>query len=406
MIPLLFHVQHILGIGHHRRAELLARSLMRAGFAVTVARGGFPVPGEDWGGADIVQLPPCRAETGDLKTLLDADGQPVDDAWRAARRDALLATYRRIGPRVLLLEGFPFARRQFRFELLPLLELAGREAQPPVIATSIRDILVTKPQPKRIAEVVETVQRHIDLVLVHGDPRFVDLAESFPAAAELGQGRLGERVRYTGYVAEAAPPPSPERFDVIVSAGGGAVGEGLLRTALDARALLDQAAKAAGTPDAGRWLLIAGAMAPADSLARLAAYCGNQPRVALARHRDDFRAVLAAAGLSVSQAGYNTTMDVLATGVRAVMVPFAAPGETEQTARAEKLAALGRITLVPEAGLTAAALADAIRRAQAAPDPRAVPVDMDGAAKTAALLRAAEAVLGAGQILAPAPGGE
>ena len=40
------------------------------------------------------------------------------------------------------------------------------------------------------------------------------------------------------------------------------------------------------------------------------------------------------AGLSISQSGYNTVCDVLQAGCRAIYVPFAAGGETEQTVRA------------------------------------------------------------------------
>ena len=38
-----FHVQHLLGIGHLRRADVLARALREAGFEVTLASGGMPV---------------------------------------------------------------------------------------------------------------------------------------------------------------------------------------------------------------------------------------------------------------------------------------------------------------------------------------------------------------------------
>ena len=36
----LFHVQHLLGIGHLRRAEILAEAMAAEGLEVTVAYGG------------------------------------------------------------------------------------------------------------------------------------------------------------------------------------------------------------------------------------------------------------------------------------------------------------------------------------------------------------------------------
>ena len=40
-----FYVQHLLGIGHLKRAHTLARALRAAGFEVTLASGGLPVAG-------------------------------------------------------------------------------------------------------------------------------------------------------------------------------------------------------------------------------------------------------------------------------------------------------------------------------------------------------------------------
>ena len=51
----------------------------------------------------------------------------------------------------------------------------------------------------------------------------------------------------------------------------------------------------------------------------------------------------------MSQCGYNTTLDLLRTGVPALVVPFAEGGEDEQTRRAERLERLGAVRVL-EAG--------------------------------------------------------
>jgi hypothetical protein len=84
--------------------------------------------------------------------------------------------------------------------------------------------------------------------------------------------------------------------------------------------------------------------------------------VLVERVRPDFRALLAGAGVSVSRAGYNTVLDVAATGVAPVLVPFAEGGEREQTIRAEALAEAGFAVTVSEAELTGPRLAAAIRK--------------------------------------------
>ncbi|CAO3448939.1 Mlr3248 protein [Azospirillum argentinense] len=370
----LFHVQHLLGIGHDRRAALITRGLAEAGVAVTVLRGGHPVPGIDYGpAAEIVQLPPARAADSGFKTLLDAHGRPIDDAWRARRRAAVLETHERVRPDALLVESFPFGRRAFRFELLPLLEAA--RAGGAVTAASVRDILVTKAKPERLEETVSTVERLFDHVLVHGDPALIPFAATFPAAA-----RIAGRIRYTGYV--AAPQGGDDTGtdgagEVIVSVGGGAVGLPLLRAALAVRASTPAGLDAP-------WRLLAGPDVPEAEFRALAA--DAPPGTIVERARPDFPALLRRCRLSISQAGYNTVLDVLQAGCRAVVVPFAAGSETEQATRAHLLEERGRLAVVDEATLTPDTLAAGVAKALALPPPPAIPLRLDGAGATARLL--------------------
>ena len=93
------------------------------------------------------------------------------------------------------------------------------------------------------------------------------------------------------------------------------------------------------------------------------------------------------ATLSISQAGYNTTIETLCCADRAVLVPFATERETEQADRAQALAERGMVAVVPPGGLTEQSLADAIARALAGPSLKSFPpCDVGGGAKTAALL--------------------
>lgn len=314
---LMFHVQHLLGIGHLRRAAAIARALGNAGIAVTVAAGGEPVEGVDFGAAETVQLPPARAADAGFATLLDGAGRPVDDAWWAARAAALLALFAARAPDMLLIELYPFGRRAFRRELLPLLEAAAARRPRPLILCSLRDILVDKHRPgpesaKRVAETVALVRRFFDRVLVHGDPRLAPLELSFPGAAEIA-GRLA----YTGYVVELpaaadSAEAGAETGEVLVSAGGGAVGGALLRASLAARPLTGLA----GRP----WRLVTGLNLPATEAVALAA--AAPPGVTIERHRPDLAGLFGRCAVSVSQGGYNTVMELIAARARAVVVPF------------------------------------------------------------------------------------
>jgi predicted glycosyltransferase len=381
----LFHVQHLLGIGHWRRAAALADAMQRAGLAVTVLAGGTPEAADgaaaNEGGFATIQLPPARAADAGFKTILDESGRPIDDAFRARRRELVLAAFARVRPHVLLIESFPFGRRAFRFELLPLIAAARQAAPRPAILASVRDVLVARDDPARAAAIVDTVRRDFDAVLVHGDPALIGLAASFPAAAA-----IADRLHYTGYVAgpEGADDGVSGAGEVIVSAGGGAVGLALLRAALAARPL---------SPLAGaRWRLIAGPHLPAADYAALAADAAAETAggVVLERFRDDFPALLRRCTLSISQAGYNTTLDIVRARARAIVVPFAAAGETEQEMRSALLARRGILHVLSETELAGPGggerLATAIGRALAAPAPAGLDVRLDGAAATAAFI--------------------
>jgi len=374
----LFYVQHLLGVGHVKRAAALCRGFERAGLRVTVVLGGPPVDLADFGGATIVQLPTARTADTGFSAILDEDGRPIDDAWRDGRRARLLAIYERTRPAVLLVELFPFGRRQFRFELLPLLEAARRDAR---IACSVRDILVVKNKPERNREVADTVNRYFDRVFVHGDPAVVPLDATFPETD-----RIRDRVAYTGYVAEQAGGGSQGSVgagEIIVSTGGGAVGENLMRTALAAR----QADHLAEYP----WRMLAGGnLDPAvfDDL-RVKAPEG----VTVEQARPDFRDLLAGAALSISQGGYNTVMDILAAGCPALVVPFADGSESEQTYRARKFEQRGLLHVLDEAGMTPERLGRAAEAAIAAP-PATQDFDMSGVETTARMV--AEMVHGGG----------
>lgn len=370
-----FHVQHLLGIGHLKRAATLARALAEASFEVTLASGGAHVPGLNLGeghlGVKLVQLPPASAADISFRNLVDQEGNPLSLAWKQRRREALLEAWREAAPDVLLVELFPFGRRALRFELLPLLEAARAAPRRPLVVCSVRDIL--QPKPSKEAETLELLGRFFDRVLVHGDPRVIGFERSF-ASAE----RIADRLHYSGYVVDAFAAPSGEagRGEVIVSAGGGAVGRRLLETALRARPLTALRAHP--------WRLLAGINAAPGDLEALQAMAGEG--VVVERSRADFTTLLANCELSVSQAGYNTVMEILQAGARAVAVPFSGGAESEQGLRARLLAGRGLLEVVAEEALSPQALAAAIDRAARRAPPPARAVDLSGAQRSAELI--------------------
>ncbi|MEL7543150.1 MAG: glycosyltransferase [Pseudomonadota bacterium] len=370
----LFYVQHLLGIGHVARAAALVRGLVNAGDEVHVAFGGVSVREVSFGDAAIHYLPPVRAADALFSGLVSGEGAPIDDAWWHRRICALLALYERVLPALIVTEHFPFGRRKFARELVPLFE-AARRRDGTAIVSSVRDVVVAPGDVRRRRGMIEMAQRWFDGVAVHGDPRVLRLEDSLAEARDL-QGLIA----YTGYIApqEAAGAVSPELQDnVLVAAGGGAVGVALFAAAMRARR--------AGLLADRTWRFLIGPNFDADAADALRREAPEN--VVIEATRGDYRALLGAAAVSISQAGYNTMLDLAVARCPAVVVPFAAGGESEQALRAEKFAQAGLVHVVDEVDCSPARLTQAVANARAGHATAGLSLNLDGVAQSVALLQ-------------------
>jgi predicted glycosyltransferase len=360
---LLFHCQHSLGLGHLVRSLALADGLASE-FDVTLLNGGrLPEGTVVPDGVELVDLP-SLGHDAQHRLVSHSPGRSVEAVQRARAR-LVLETFHRVVPDVVVVELYPFGRRKFEFELRPLLDAAAGAPCRPLVLSSVRDILVGRDDGGRHDErAVSLANGRLHAVLVHSDPVFARFEESFRPAT-----RLGVPVHHTGFV---VPPRREARRPVqrrlLVSAGGGMVGEGLLRVAADAAPALHARTGLTTT-------LVAGPFLPAPARRQLRSRQGRV--LELADRVDDLCGEVAASTASLSQAGYNTTLDVVRAGRPAVVVPYADGGEDEQTRRAERMAALGVLRAVPATELTPARLVDEVVAAIAAPPP-AVALDLTG----------------------------
>lgn len=373
-LRVLIAVTHLLGAGHFTRAAALARAFARADHATTLVSGGMPAPLVSTAGIDLVQLPPLRIVGTAFTTLLDEAGAPAAPERLAARRSALVEAFRAARPDVVVTELFPFGRRVLAEEFLALVEEARATKPRPLVAASVRDILVAPEKPGRVAETHRRLAELYDAVLVHGDPTLAPLDLSWPV-----EDGLRPMLRYTGYVDEGeppSPPPADGEAEILVSGGSSAASLPLHRAAVAAARLV------AERP----WRILVGA--GVDETAFAALRRDAPSHAAVERARPDFRALLARAAVSVSQAGYNTAVDLLRTGTPAVLVPFEGGRETEQRLRAERLAALGLAQVLPEAALSPETLAQALRKTASHPARPLSAIRLDGAERTVAIVEA------------------
>jgi predicted glycosyltransferase len=366
----LFYVQHLLGVGHVRRAAALARAMAAKNLDVTVALGGFRVALADFGGVRLYQLPPVRAADMQFSALLDENNHEVNANWWERRRARLLALYEQVDPQVILTEHFPFGRGAFRKELVPLMQAAKGRAR---IACSVRDVLVGIREAKA-DKIVDLVEHYLDRVLVHGTEALIPFTATFAAAQQ-----FADKISYTGYVAQGGGGDAGSnagRGEIIVSIGGGAAGESLLRAGI-AAAAQERFANY-------RWRFLAGANLEAAVFRDLETRAPLNAIVEPARA--DFTTLLANCALSISQGGYNTVMDVIAAGCPNLIAPFASASESEQDFRALRFEARGLVNRLAPEDLNPEKLGDAAAAALKAGVPKAAKPDMNGADETARLI--------------------
>ena len=373
---LLFYCQHSLGIGHLTRSFALVRALCE-GFRVVFLNGGpippgVPIPA----GMTKIDLPALGMDDG--HNLVSRGGShSVEDA-RETRRRMILAAVAEHRPRLLLVELFPFGRKKFASEILPMIRSVRRQRHPARVVCSVRDILVDarRDQQRHDDRARWLANRYFDAIVVHSDPAFARIDESFRPSKP-----LVTRLEYTGYVVPRRDEPDgATRGDaVLVSAGGGIVGYPLFTAALAAHAQLWPQRRVP-------MRIIAGPFLPEAEWQAVCHEAGDRPGVELVRHVPDMVAEMRRARLSISQCGYNTALDVVVSGVPALLVPYAAKGENEQSRRCTALAELGAVRhfegTLADTPAFAAAIADALDFR-----PRPAALALDGAPRTAGLLR-------------------
>jgi predicted glycosyltransferase len=373
---LLFYCQHSIGMGHLTRSFALAQALVQDFRVVFLNGGPFPPGLRPPTGVEIIDLPPLGMVDG--HNLVSRDCRYDVEEAKCLRRDLLLKAINQTDPEVLLIELFPFGRKKFAFELLPLLKAARRRVRPPLVMSSVRDILVNaRPDRQHHDDRARWISdRYFNTVLVHSDPLFARLEESFSPRVP-----LRVPVFHTGFVLpQRVQALAVERGrHVLVSAGGGMAGYPLFRAAIDAHDLL-------WGENAIPMRLVAGPFLPEENWHALLAMGESRPGLELIRSVPDLCLEMRRAAVSVSQCGYNTSMDILSSNVPAVVIPYAEGREDEQLNRAERLADLGTLRLLHPNRLNGPALADAIRECLSF-KPNSCKLDLNGAQNTASFIR-------------------
>jgi len=220
------------------------------------------------------------------------------------------------------LSSTPFGRKAFRFELDPILNGIGSGTlQPCLRLCSLRDILVEKTdKDKYETRVLKQLNSSFDGLLIHSDPDFIPLQETFGSMES-----ITIPYRYTGFIAPTATRQqagrtlrqelglSDQNKLVVASIGGGNVGAELLQATARAALLLEQ-----DTTNIHIHLFTGVYSAPdlQETLKKIS------NTIVVHGFSSNFPDWLDAADISISMAGYNTCMNLLAAGIPALLYPF------------------------------------------------------------------------------------
>lgn len=351
---IMMYSQDGLGLGHMRRTSSIANQIaqVRPDAAIlTMADSQLGQFFETSKNHDYLKLPSIlKAGPGDWRAV--SLPLPFADV-HAMRRELIRSAVLTYQPHILLVDHMPHGAMG---ELIPTLEALRASGAPTRIVLGLRDIL-DAPEVVRqrwlVEGAYEAIERYYDTVLVYGKREVFDLAEQYGFSPS-----VAERLRYTGYVctpqaprytarvrAKYIPSADTETKLIVAMAGGGADAYPMMRALLDALPTINARRRSF-------LALVAGPFMPAEQRRDLEQRARGLPaRVSMSV--SDTLSYIAAADLTIAMAGYNTTMEILHSGKRAILIPRRGPS-AEQRMRAQLFADQGWVEMIDPDCLDAA----------------------------------------------------
>jgi predicted glycosyltransferase len=360
---IIFYCQHLLGIGHLTRSLNICQQLVK-GSEVHFIQGG-PDVGKTIDHPNFHHhfLTPLQMNEADAKIFVYDKSCTMEEAWE--NRLNQLRNLPLEGAQELLIELFPFGRKKFTDEITTFIAEI-KKAQPKLtVSCSLRDILVEKhEQARREAKMVEHIDNYYDRIYVHSDPKYVPLDLTFKAIES-----IRDKIQYTGYICEAAPQPAAKRNnEILVSVGGGIVGSDLVEACIAVAPKFSnhsfRIVVSPNMPDKTKEMIRENTVA----------------NIVVQEFTNKYEKILSESALSISLAGYNTTMNILNTKTPSLMFPY--QRSTEQLLRTSILANGGFVHELTPEDLEISNLASKIEAALKSTYPE-VPIDLNGSENTA-----------------------
>lgn len=381
MKKIVFYCQYLSGIGHLVRSTEIVRSLVK-NFQVYFVNGGPPIAGFEMPPeVELIELPALWLEDGEFRVA--GDSLSVESI-QESRKNQLIDIFERVQSDYLITEFFPFGRHMLLFELLPLLEYIKSTAPQTKIICSLRDVIGKVSDETEEETICYLMNKYFDLLLFHSDPNFQTFTESFIRHQDISC-----PVFHTGFISQSLKENCSNSWGetgdyakILVSVGGGRIGHELLQTVIEASAIIAGQTKHIIQ-------IFTGPFISEDKFLSLQEAATNNSNIKISKYTNNLLEYMQAADISISLSGYNTTMNILSTKVKAIVVPLSHNDlDKEQLLRTQKLEELGVVEVVHPNDLNPNYLAEVVVKCLSKPKERTEQVfDLKGAENTNTFLQ-------------------
>ncbi|MBS4168195.1 glycosyltransferase [Parachlamydia sp. AcF125] len=348
----LFWCQYLLGIGHLVRGLRLCQSLIQD-FEIDFLQGGREVH-------QVLSSPRFhKIPLSPLSHLLNP-AESYEEILK--KRHDFLDSFLTLPYQFFVSQSFPMGKHDFTHEVLNIIARVKKINPTCLVVCSCLDYVPT--DPKHIEWIYPLLDRYYDKVFIHCDPQILNLHETSVLAQ-----KLGDKLVYTGYVSSGKLiRPSSERVKrILVTVGGGSVGEELLRAAAEVSIFF---------PDYEFMLVLGPQSSPklANDLHLFQKIGGSNIR--LVPFLPNFTEELQQCALSISLGG-STIIDLCETKTPGIIYPY--PSKfSKQRQRAEQFASKGIVQVISPPDLAPHRFRTIIEKTLSSPFPP-IEINLNGA---------------------------
>lgn len=345
----LIYCQHLIGIGHLKAMLNASESLVHK-FKIDFLQGGPDIH-------QTVHSPHFRHLLLPPLFLLKRQSDVIDPTGKhtvpevfAQRKEMIDSDLK--GPYdFFITEYFPFSKLFFADEIIYIIEKIKKENPKCLIISLCKDMTPRLSHQQQL-EVVDIINKCYDHVFVRSDPSILRLEETFPAAVF-----FEDRLSYIGFLTKPGdlPKATQRKNQILVSNGGGAFGEELLKAV----------ANVAHEFPNYTFLFALGPHTPPSIIRELESM--HLSNVKMGGFLEDFKQELSMSALSISLAGA-TIFEVCET--RTPAIAYAFDKSATQYGKASIFAKKGLVQLATAQDLHPSRLAKLIQKALKAPYPK------------------------------------